>query len=177
MSFTTPNFFPSPLQKNSGRCCSVSSSIGSCDPFGNGQRNICVIVVNRNQGNWGGKASTWWFWCPWKIWKLVISILIPWSTDIGHVSYRYLCFHLVFAVSQSSNIFISVSSLDPGAQQKPVSSCARCRSKNPSMSASESYRQGMNELAAVLLSVMKQCEFFGDANRERIVSFKTYRFG
>lgn len=36
-----------------------------------------------------------------------------------------------------------------------------CRSKNPSMAASESYRQGMNELAAVLLSVMKQCEYRG----------------
>lgn len=36
-----------------------------------------------------------------------------------------------------------------------------CRSKNPSIAASESYRQGMNELAAVLLSVMKQCEYRG----------------
>eukprot|EP00913_Durusdinium_trenchii_P017764 g16691.t1 len=36
-----------------------------------------------------------------------------------------------------------------------------CRAKNPSRAASESYRQGMNELAAVLYSVMKQCEFKG----------------
>ncbi|CAJ1414797.1 unnamed protein product [Effrenium voratum] len=43
-----------------------------------------------------------------------------------------------------------------------------CRSKNPSLTASDSYRQGMNELAAVLYSVTKQGEYSRGSDPEAL---------